>query len=407
MAAPDPLRGTPEEFTHQHWREAVASFRPSGANLVSRQKAEAALVGYIDAVKIRGCLRYCLGYNAIKHNTGSAGTTMHRTNPVYHPLYPELYCTGTAEEEFSPTRGNVGVATPKVLGSIPAPALRDATTVGLGGGSTFLQPVRGKYRAAKVTLRFEPLLGRLLNDEHHLVADHAEYQRNTWIDQEPRVDVVSLSGFQLRYTEGTGLPAGYSSPFTKTYPAEIGQIIVKSDVRVTWRDVPEEYLFGQDDAASLASGGAKIPTRILYRLGTVNDDTFMGYARGTLALMGARLARTPWPLWVNLKEPQDAFESKWEYTVEFLMTHFDPNKGFTGNPAAKITTNRGWNNSIWRGDLSGAADGNAGMWFLATYDGQVVRPKLADSKEGANCQFAFTNFKKLFDAKSNGLASGE
>lgn len=407
MAAPDPLRGTAEEFTKKDWVEAVANFRPSGPNFLSRQKAEANLVGYIDSRKIRGCLRYCLGYNAIHRISPSSGTRLLRTNPVTHPIYPDLYCTGAAEEEFSPIRGNVGVSDAKLFGNTQFfdNDPHDTVKEPLGKESNISQSLRGSYRKARVTLRFEPLLGYVLNDER-MVSEGtvlSESRRNTWMDQESRVDIVSLSGFQLKYAEGTGLPAGFSSPLGNAYPAEIGQVIVKSDVRVMWRDVPETYLFGGDTSSVTRD---RRPARILYRLGTVNDAAFFGYPRGTLALMGVRMVRTPWPLYVPIKELGDAFEDHWEYTVEFLMTYFNPEKGFTGNPAAKITDNLGWNNSIWRGSLTGA-DGNAGLWFLATYDGQTIFPKVAGNKEGSNCQFAYTDFTKLFDAHDNGLSSGE
>lgn len=397
--APDPLNGTPEVFTKSMWKEHVRSRRPSGPNMFSQMKGECADEGIIDAVKSRGCMRYVLGYNAV--TVGRPPLFLKRTNPVPHPRYSSLFATSAAEDEFAPNPRQLkeqGNRNPGPIGNV----LGDA-----------LAGLRANYQQSKITVRFEALPYSL--EEDGVVPD--ESQRNVWIDSQPRADEISLSGFQKIYTEGGGFttpPDPFSNAKFNRYPAEVGRIVVKSDLRVTWYGVPQAWVY---------QTGTLFPSRILWRIGTLNATPIFGYPKGTLLLMGAKLTRSPWTLWLPPAAPGNAAESQFQYNVEFSMVYFNPDKGFGngGGGAFKLTDRLGWNCSPWRGSLFtvpvfGAValplpDGNAGKWFFSSFDGQDIAPRRVNAgnvtREGGNCTFEYTEFRSLFDAADNGATSGE
>lgn len=363
MAAPDPLAGTPGEFTLSDWKEAFRSSSPHGPAMFSKKNGEAGRVGYVPEAKSVGAMRFSLGYAAV-----SAGPvfTLQRTPPVFHPKYPRLICTSASDEEFAPD------PTGRSVKKAAEGAVNAARTLGN----------RGRYKKSRVTLRFSPVKYPILADD--AIPNRQEWRRWCWIDQEPRTEVLSLSGFQMRYIEGTGLAAPSSSPLLQPYPAEAGAVIIKSDLRVVWEDVPEDYVMAV---------GTVFPFNILSGLGKVNSANWQNFFKGTLLLNGVKFTRDPWALALGT-------ESAFSYTIEFLMSFFDPPKGFTGNPPVSLTRvdpvtgeptdPRGHNCFPWRGNFT-AGDINAGRWFAASFTGDPGDKRMYDS----------FNFDKLFDCPRN------
>ncbi len=358
MAAPDPYVATEEEFTIADWKEAVANFRPGSGNSFSRESGEASLTGYIPAVKLRGALRFFLGYD----NVSGTPKYINRTNPVYHPFYTNLVCTNAGEEEFKPSDYRAGV------GRILKVAAKSA--LDYSGSPIFVAPKcthRTAYTKARVTLRFQPVQWGFAEDGS-IDRDH-EYQRNTYPEFEPRTELLSLDGYQLIFAEGESCPGPLTNPKGAAVPAPFGQILVKPDIVFHWKHVPESFV--------MLNG---LPTKILEAMGKVNATAWRGYAAGTLLLVGAKMVRTPWSLAAGT-------EDLFNYQIALFMSHFNPTKGKTGNTAAPITDNLGHNNLPWQGLAHGAAvregaiaagllgaitnagDTNAGKWFLATRTG--------------------------------------
>ncbi|TXH99558.1 MAG: hypothetical protein E6Q76_19610 [Rhizobium sp.] len=361
MAAPDPYAGTSEEFTALHWLECVQSFRPSGANSFSQTSGEAVLTGYVPAARVRGALRFLVGYNNVE-TVATFGTPpytstrlIQRTNPVYHPRYTRLICTNAAEEEFKPGDYMPGFGTRLKAGSNP----RRIAATDLGA--------RALYKWAKITARFQPPPYELAGDEG-IDRQAAEWQRNVTIDVEPRIEFLSLDGFKLIIAEGETNTAPLTNPKGKEFPAPFGQILVKPDVVVRWFLVPSSFVMG-------ASGS--LPDKILACCGKVNSTSFLSCPAGTLLMLGAKMQRFPWPL-------ADGTEPAFVYNIDFMLNYFNPSKGKTGD--AQITTNLGHNNAPWRGNaVEGgivAGDTNAGKWFLATRTGgngaSSVDPRLIE-----------------------------
>lgn len=362
MAAPDPYAGTVEEFKVLHWQETVASRSPNGAAMFSRGTGEAPLAGIIDSIKTRGALRFALGYATV----AGSPQVLRRTPPVFHPKFPGMICTSAAVEDFKPLPlSNVG-------GGV---TLKRAARAAVNA-ATSLQN-HANYQKAKFTLRFEPLAFDILSD----VATIFEWERWSWIDEEPKVEALSVTGDQLTFAEGAGTPLlTYSSPFGKPYPAELSQILIQSNLVVYWQDVPENWIM---------TIGTTSPGRLIAGMGRVNSLTWRGRPAGTLRLDGVKLQRKPWALAAGT-------EARWSYDVQLLMSWFDPPKGRTGTPAMPITDNKGWNNGPWRGRTGPGAiftigDLNAGKWFLMTYDGSPTGQRL----------YGETNFDRLFGCPQN------
>lgn len=364
MAAPDPYAGTVEEFTAAHWKEVVANFRPSGANSFSQTSGEAVLVGLVPAARVRGALRFLIGYNNVETvaTFGTAPDTstqlIQRTNPVYHPRYTNLVCTSAAEEEFKPTGAYVG-------GGAAARSLKAPSNSTVLSATDLL--FRTNYEWAKITARFQPIPYDLAADEG-IDRQAAEWQRNVWVDLEPRTEFLSLDGFRLIFSEGEGNTAPLTNPKGTEFPAPFGQILVKPDIVVRWYLVPGGFVMGTNSS---------FPTKIVAGLGKVNASSFLAYPAGTLLFLGAKMTRHPWTL-------RAGTEGGFLYSIEFMMSYFDPPKGKTGD--AQIVTNRGHNNMPWRGTAEEGAlvagDTNAGKWFLATRTGGsgtiAVDPRLIE-----------------------------
>jgi len=402
MAAPDPLRGTDEEMSGSDWRQVIGKMEPAGDSSFSKTHGEAALVGLVSEEKCRGALRFALGWDAVEPSVGLVTdpgfvpARLLRTNPVPHPKYPELWCTGASELGLAPD-GQGALRTTKTFGPPAEPAGNR-----LGGGIGVLSSVRAKYQESRVGLRFEPLPYDLLDDAQTT----SERLRNVVFDQESRSEILSLSGFNLIYAEGSDLPAAtHSSPggavgppavAKQPVPAEIGQVLVKSDCTLTWYHVPERWIFFP---------GTKKPTRMLARLGTLNNADFFGYSRGTLLFSSLKLTRYPWTLRVPPRAGDTALESRHQYQVTMGFTWFDPPRGFDGAGAVSLDAtapqNKGWNCKPWRGSLTAVrtTDPQAGKWFLCTWDGRTPGA-------GGVGQHEYTSFSAAFDAAENAAADG-
>ena len=400
MAAPDPLRGTEEEFSGENWRQIVGKLEPAGDSSFSKTHGEGALAGLVKEPKTRGALRFALGWDAVEPSVGTVGdpafvpAKLLRTNPVPHPKHPELFCTGASELGLAPD-GQGALRDLRTFGQLSLPLGNR-----LGGGAL---GVRAKYKESRIGLRFEPLAWDLGTDAGLPGGVTSERERNVVFDQESRTELLSLSGFTLTYAEGSNLPAAtHSSPggavgvAAQSFPAEIGQVLVKSDCTLTWYDVPERWIFFP---------GTKKPTRMLARLGTLNDADFFGYGRGTLLFSSLKLTRYPWTLRVAPRAGDTAVESRHQYTVTMGFTWFDPPRGFDGAGANALDTiapqNKGWNCKPWRGSIVAprTSDPQAGKWFICTWDGRTPGA-------GGVGQHDYTSFSAAFDAAENATASG-
>lgn len=425
MAAPDPYLGTDEEFNPDlHWGaapgpiegrtytgESVEGHQPGGEGFYSRGSGEESMQGVVDSKRIRGFMRYVLGYNNME-TTGNYN--LQRTNPICHPRFTNLVCTGVAHRAFWPIRTD-----PPVTASHQGlKLLRNEDTSGVvavlrsGSSSTphTFEWYAG-YDKELVTLRFSPAPYRYHFDDHGNSA-FREYQRYTILDTEPRTEILTLSGFQLIYCVGQGNTNPITNPYPKVAPGELGTILIKPDLKITWYDVPEKYI-SQNQIP-----GQVYPVKICRALGKVNKLVWMGYPKGTLLLNGVRLVRKPWALAAGAVGtgvvPTSVRESIFNYDIEFLISFFDPPLGYQNNAAIVDATGigtgttgadvRGHNCLPYRGEPTGtvisALDKNAGKWFLATYNGQTnyIGNSVSDSNPGSPTLLEYIDFDTMFQS---------
>lgn len=367
MPVTDPYAGSFEYFSATMWKEFVASHRPSGENIFSKKSGEASLAGFVPSASLKAAMRFMLGYEQV---TSSAPFRLMRKNPIRHPYYEQLWCNGVAEVEFKPDATN------------RAAIKKMSQAVGVNKPAAL--QYRGGYKYAKLVVRFGPTDVTFREDVDpdypNLSADRLEYRRNVCIDMEPRTETLE-SKFVYKFAEGENCPAPYTNPKGAEVVAEQAQILVKPDVVVRWKDVPEDFIMLQ---------GTKKPGNILFTLGRVNKFAFLGFEEGVLLLVAAKLTRYPWTLKPRAGLPGAALESEYLYDVEYLMSYFDPVKGFTGNPPVQITGNLGHNNFPFRGNVA-AVDPNAGQWFYASLSGTLNGQPL----------YQYVDYKYLFDCPHN------
>lgn len=387
----DPYFGTFEQFTENNYAEAVASFRPSGENIFNKRSGEASVVGYVPAVCLPAAMRYFLGYEQVERVDGdSPGTPvpdgyvaltstnyLRRKNPMRHPRFEKLWCSGVGEIEFKPDASE-RAALKKMSFSV-----RTATPPAIG--------YRTGYDLAKLTLRFSPTMVKFRED---MDADFGaisflreEFRRNTSIDVVPRTETFEAK-LVYRFAEGSGALPDTSNPIGEVVVAEQAQILLKPDVVVNWKDVPEQWIMNP---------GTQNPGNILFSIGTVNKGVFLGYTEGTILLAGVRFTRNPWtlrPERVPALVGADR-ESEYLFDIEFMFSYFNPRKGYTGFPLAQITTNRGHNNFPWRGNgVVATQDFNAGRWFYAIVEGS------GDINTGLPL-YRYTDMAVMFDSPLN------
>lgn len=364
MAAPNPLPPN-LQFTDSDWKELVANSHPGGGNAFSRRSADACLVGMVPFAKVRGFARYALGWSYV--NVGSSSATLQRTPPIAHPIYTNLYCTSFTEVPF-------------VLGDED----EDGEPAGTAFGSPYASSEEGYnptlrgyglYRKSRVVCKFAPLPYDLTKDEEMEASGLGEEFRWTEIDVGPKTDILSVDGQQLTFVEGN------TPPFGNKVPGSVGQVLVKSDVRVTWYGVPKRWLFGATEK----------PTKILAGLGTVNDAEFYSnYPAGTLMCSAVTMQKSIWPFAVTSGA---VIESQFEYDVQFLFSYFSPTRG----PDANLTLPGGWNLQPWRGLGNYAAGaGNSstasGYWYTCTFNGNIP----LGNNTGGQTLFRTSDFSQMF-----------
>jgi hypothetical protein len=377
----DPYFGGPEAFTEAMWFETAANMKPSGDDIFNKRSGEASLVGIVPDIAIKSAIRYMVGYDQVHfaadpNSTAPGVYTLCRKNPIQHPYYDQLWCSGASVQEFKPD------------------STRPTTLKRLSGPTQSTDPprlgFRTGYRWAKLLLRFAPTSLRFREDvgdarNPALSASRAEWLRNTSIDWDPRVETFETTNV-YQFAEGSGLALPYTNPKGQPANANRAQIIIKPDVKMTWADVPDAYL--------LPLGiGAQMPTNILKALGTVNSAPFLDFPAGTLLFLGAKLDRYAWALRPSNTLVYNNIESRHQYNLELLFSYFNPPKGFTLPLPNPINTNLGHNNFPWPGNttIGATTDPNGGKWFFATLNGNLDGSALFNSSD----------YTKIFDSPNN------
>jgi hypothetical protein len=302
---------------------------------------EATLEGYVLSNKVRDCVRKLLGFS---YAETASPWIQRRENPQWHPEWPHLRAYDVAVRELVP-ESNDEYEPPGPFK--PSPFDGDVYTT--------------KYKWSHVVVRYRNFVHRFRDDDAIPTAQE-EWRRNCWVQTEPRVEALTVTGGQsmLRFAE-TG-PGGPTAGAAGTpFPAPIAMLLSKKGIVVHWFDVPWEYLSEDEDIFT--------PTKLDAVVGKVNSDFFMErYEAGTLLAEPYRYTISTWPV-----APQDALDALRKVTIAMPFVFFDPERGAT----SPVT--RGHNLMPWCGTGTDATKGGNGKFFLATRDGLTTGDRLVGS----------------------------
>lgn len=332
------------------FKEVSENTSPSSFHF-SQDVQEVATLGYVRANKLRDCFRKLLGFASAD---ASDPWLLHRENPQWHPSWPHLRAYDVSAQEL-----------------VPQPILQDPVIVEDDEGNEeeliLTQPKKespfpggegvftASYKWMLVTVRYRNFIYRFKDDDS-VPTDEEEWRRHCWVQTEPRVEALTVTGGQsmLKFAE-----TGTNGPALKTpFPAPIAMLLTKKGIVVHWFDVPWEYLSEDEDIFT--------PTKLDAIAGKVNSDFFMErYEPGTLLAEPYRYTISTWPV-----APADAADALRKVTLAMPFSFFDPDRGAT----SPLT--RGHNLMPWGGTGAGVNPGGNGKFFLATRDGETDGDRL-------------------------------
>lgn len=301
----------------------------------------------------------CLGYPRVD------GTLLRREPPIRHPLFPSLYATRVLnmrgagpldyfwiesseppppEEEEGGEEGNPPLA--DTVAQFLDLLLFDPKQVGWW-----------KFKRILFEVEYTLLPWDIRSDEETAF----EYQRNCVIETESDIESYEFQGGSFRFVDlfdGEGKPR----PFASTTSA----ILSKKTYRVTWRDVPSNFLM---------EDGRFFPKKFDEAVGRVNEVEFLGNAAGTLLCKPVRMVRKKKAVFIS--EEDGTRKPTVVYDCTFEFSHFDPPR-----PAGATNDIRGHN--LFPARTSEASDSIE--WHFATNTGEIAGQRL----------FGSYDFAKLF-----------
>lgn len=340
-----PALVSPVPFDFANWLERVAVEGPCGADTFTRDGTQAALCGMVLWSQLEALVYGALGYSwidapQVAATTLSPGATtyapivsayqLRRVLPANHPRYRGLVCTSVSAQPFRPTATTY--APYRGFPVAPGPAIAE-------------------YAYAYVTLTFGQVKYQLYTDELMQIFGKQEYERYTYVEPEPVLEVLGSGADILKFAAGP-----YSGQEFQGGPAAY---LPKQRLRYHWIDVPSAWLFN-----------GEVPVNVKAGYGKVNQTDFLGFPAGTLLLQGATFEKRLLPL-----IPATATRP-FSYDVVFDFLEFDPTRGTTtapttttlppGTTAAPTTTPAPW--SIRGHNLAPGADR---YWWPVTDTGSL------------------------------------
>ena len=304
------------------WKEKVGAISP-GMGQFSRTSASEKLYVYVPWDTQYEWRQRILGYHRVVNDK------LRRVLPARHPRETHMWA-----ERITEVRG-----------------------VRFDGKEVHVEQIQAtaKYTKALLTVQFETPDYAVLEDND--VAN--EWERYVSRQREPKEDVILQNKGNMTFVEGTGSD-GQPTAGTTQFPRTIVVIEAKTNLRVTWHEVPEEFVLDADGKYPALDNAA----------GSVNSAEFLGYPAGTLLFRPPRVER--FRQTVNLRDPK-AFN--FLLKIELNLQFFDPPQG---NGSAGI---RGHNLKPWidrqcyyataegAGGAAGTAGGNP---THPTYDHRKV-----------------------------------
>jgi hypothetical protein len=323
-------------FTISDWQELMDQADPAGPDVLSLASGEATLVGQIPANKARTALSFFLGYS---YADNTFPFKLHRVQPARHPMWPWLYVTSAQFHRHNPAGSALNVNN---QASVPAIDPYKITKT-------------GRYQKIWVQLHFEPLPYVTFDDNDPIFLgpqySGAEWARNCDIYKESSPNLETLNATVGRYLKFFEGPPGLAVP-PKDFPGTINEYKISTNLVVSWKNVPEDYVF---DTFLYA-------TKIVPRIGTVNRNTFFGCPPGTLLLLPPKYSKYVQPIRTNFGFNQ------FGYDVDFNFGLFDP------KPGVAVPYFRGWQLMPWVENATPGTNGGVSWLGVKRPDGSAYLP---------------------------------
>lgn len=297
------------------WLEVVGDTAPGGGATLSNDGQEATLVGLVPWNKQRSCARWFLGFNYTEYTGGVY--VLRREQPAQHPVFPWLRA---ATIGFAPLVVKANTANPSNKPYVASPFDEDVYT--------------GYYEKAVATVRYRNFRCSFGGDAT-ISEGKYEWQRNTVFDATPKIEAISADGTSnLKFVEtDAGGPT-----LNESFAAPIAALMAKFGLRITWLNVPIEYVSGDSYYA--------FPENMLNCLGRLNDASWLdGIPAGTAFLEAVGIQEKTAPI------ASDDIANPLRYLDIMLdVSYFNPEKG------KAASSYRGHNLMPFRGD---------GKWYYA------------------------------------------
>jgi hypothetical protein len=318
-----------DQFTSADWLESILESRTDS---ISRDRSRSVVTIICAFAKYKSAVTYILGYSYV-----DSSLFLRRLTPVFHPQWSWLYARAVVGVKFL---GPVGKAKQNFDGSL----------------------YYSTYQYAEIQVEFCEVRYPIYED------DEVTYEYERYTEQVPAAcaELVQIDGGQL---------IAYAPSVTfvdqKNYIAAPHVIArqEKNAFDLIWREVPEAFLFDQDETSSTYGKAVKIAA-IQKR---VNSETFFGWRPGTLLCEEATMSISPSPVATDV-----TVGLRFMYDVTFKMKGFDPEPG---DPAVE---KYGWNLLPGPRNTSGASGDRLFAYFYYTHDGTLDGKPLFESYDFAS-----------------------
>lgn len=233
-----------DEADRTDWLEGVNLFSPSQLS-IGRKSSSAVLVGYVPYEKLKGMVRYLMGYSSF-----NSSLSLIRKNPAMHPIWSTLYAAEIQDI--------TGVKFVSKATSVYTGTLQFAT-----------------YTLAKITCRFNQTAGYLIlnDDDRSLPIDNTrELGRYVSLKPKPHLDQLEMPG-------GTVLYDAPGQPFDNK-PLLMPKVLIRNEqtlFTLTHHQLPLTWL---------ANDQGFYP-KLTNAIGKVSSDVFLGEQPGCWLLEDA------------------------------------------------------------------------------------------------------------------------
>lgn len=268
--------GSPSTKISDHWNssggwiEQIGNHSP-GTDEVSPKFANSTIFGWCSS---NATSRYNFDNSVVGYHWVDGSLRLRRSLPIRHPRKPQLHAVKVFDAKGVKFQG------------------RNTAEITNEGITTY-----ANYDRTQVGIEFIPLKYNVFGDDDIMgvIADDGkvtmvgppfpdnaiplEYLRYVEVDPETNIYDVSIQTGQFVFAEGAA-----NAPKSIKFPGELNYLEVKTTFMLTWRYVPQDFVFAPTTIFPYAP---KIPQIA----GRINSREFAGFPAGTLLCLEPKIDR--------------------------------------------------------------------------------------------------------------------